>query len=213
MIYHIDDIAKDVRISLDMNCSSDMLAQINDTDTLSLNEIIKSKIIEGVKNVHCLAPAHLLDNDVSFSCKNNIYWKEKECGWIILPEDFMRFISFKMDDWSHAVYNALLPDSLEYKKQSSRFKGLRGTSQKPLCFIVPRPEGRALEFYSCKSTDAKISQSAYIPYPTIDDNGGITISERCYKSVIYNIASLVLMTIGEMEKSQFFNELSKTTLI
>ena len=43
-VYQIDKILEDVRVSLDMNSSSDTLAQVNDTDTLSLNDIIKSKI-------------------------------------------------------------------------------------------------------------------------------------------------------------------------
>ena len=209
-VYPIDIITRDVKTALDFNKSGSGLALLGDTDTLSLNEIIKSKIIEAVKNIHAVAPAHLLDSGNNFS--NNIYWKEGECGWIVLPEDFLRLVSFKMDDWDHAVYTASLPDSPEYKKQSSRFKGIRGTSQRPVCFITVRPEGKVLEFFSCKSDKAKLSQAVYIPYPIIDDNDGVSICERCYQAVIYNIASLVLTAIGEYEKSQTFNELTKTAL-
>lgn len=39
-VYHLDEIAKDVRIALDQNTTSDALREIGDVDTLSLNDII-----------------------------------------------------------------------------------------------------------------------------------------------------------------------------
>lgn len=209
-VYRIENIAKDVRIALDRNGSSAALADIGDVDTLTIDEIIISKIIEGIKHVHSTAPAYLLDGGYSFA--DSIYWKENECGWILLPDDFMRFVSFKMDDWSRPVYSCSTTDDIEYEKQSSRFKGLRGTSQKPLCFIAIRPEGRALEFYSSKSTDAEVEMATYLPYPQIESES-VKICSRCYDAVIYTIAALVLMTFGDAEKSNVFNELAKSSLI
>lgn len=208
--YTIENIAKDVRIALDRNGSSAALAEIEDVDTLTIDEIIISKIIEGIKHVHSTAPAYLLDGATSFA--GNVTWGDKESGWILLPNDFMRFVSFKMDDWSRPVYSCSTTDDIEYEKQSSRFKGLRGTSQKPLCFIAIRPEGRALEFYSSKSADAEVEMATYLPYPQIESNS-VKICSRCYNAVIYTIAALVLMTFGDAEKSNIFNELAKSSLI
>lgn len=209
-VYRIENIAKDVRIALDRNGSSAALAEIEDVDTLTIDEIIISKIIEGVKHVHSTAPAYLIDGATSFA--GSVNWEDKESGWILLPNDFMRFVSFKMDDWSRPVYNCSTTDDIEYEKQSSRFKGLRGTSQKPLCFIAIRPEGRALEFYSSKSTDAEVEMATYLPYPQIESDS-VKICSRCYNAVIYTIAALVLMTFGDAEKSNVFNELAKSSLI
>lgn len=209
-VYRIENIAKDVRIALDRNGSSDALADIGDVDTLTIDEIIISKIIEGVKHVHSTAPAYLLDGATSFA--GSVNWEDKESGWILLPNDFMRFVSFKMDDWSRPVYNCSTTDDIEYEKQSSRFKGLRGTSQKPLCFIAIRPEGRALEFYSSKSTDAEVEMATYLPYPMVESDS-VKICSKCYDAVIYTIAALVLMTFGDAEKSNVFNELAKSSLI
>lgn len=209
--YIIENIAKDVRIALDRNGSSAALADIGDVDTLTIDEIIISKIIEGIKHVHSTAPAYLIDGAISFA-GTVINWGDKESGWILLPNDFMRFVSFKMDDWSRPVYSCSTTDDIEYEKQSSRFKGLRGTSQKPLCFIAIRPEGRALEFYSSKSTDAEVEMATYLPYPQIESDS-VKICSRCYNAVIYTIAALVLMTFGDAEKSNVFNELAKSSLI
>ncbi len=210
-VYLIDDIAKDVRISLDMNVNSLPLSDVGDIDTLTMDEIIKSKIVDGVKIVHSEAPNYLLDGGYNFG--DAVYWAEKESGWVLLPEDFMRFVVFEMDDWDRAVFAASNVDGTEYDLQQSRFKGIRGTAQRPICFISIRPEGRVLEFYSCKSKEAKVSRAVYLPYPKIDAYGGIEICERCYSSVVYMIASLFLLTIGEFDKSKVMKELSKISLI
>lgn len=210
-VYLLDEIAKDVRIAIDQNMQSETLVDFGDVDTLSLNDIIKSKIVDAVKRIHSTAPSYLLDGGHNFG--DAIYWKELESGWCLLPEDFMRLVVFQMDDWERAVYHAISEDDEEYQKQSSRFKGIRGTPQKPVCAIAIRPEGRVLEFYSCKNTDAMVSKAVYLPYPKVDKDNGIQICERCYQAVIYTIASLVLITYGSADQSKALLELAKSTLI
>ena len=210
-VYLLDEIAKDVRIAIDQNMQSETLVDFGDVDTLSLNDIIKSKIVDAVKRIHSTAPSYLLDGGHNFG--DAIYWKELESGWCLLPEDFMRLVVFQMDDWERPVYHAISEDDEEYQKQSSRFKGVRGTPQKPVCAIAIRPEGRVLEFYSCKSTDAMVSRAVYLPYTKIDKDNGIQICERCYQAVVYTIASLVLITYGSADQSKALLELAKSTLI
>lgn len=210
-VYRLDEIAKDVRIAIDQNMSSDTLIGFDDVDTLSLNDIIKSKVTDAVKRIHSTAPAYLLDGGNNFG--DAIYWKELESGWCLLPENFMRLVVFQMDDWERAVYHAISEDDVEYKKQSSRFKGIRGTPQKPVCAIAIRPEGKALEFYSCKSENAMVSRAVYLPYPVIDEDDGIEICERCYQAVVYTIASLVLTTYGNADLSKALSDLAKSALI
>lgn len=210
-VYPLEKIAKDVRVALDQNKSSATLTEIGDLDTLSLDEIIQSKIAESVKRIHSEAPAHLLDGGYNFG--DAIYWGEHESGRVLLPEDFMRFVVFEMSDWARPVFTCTHTDDPEYKKQHSPFKGIRGTSARPICFISIRPEGRVLEFYSCKSENATVTRAVYIPYPKVDENGAIAICERCYDAVIYATASLVLITFGDTERSSVFNELAKSSLI
>ena len=202
MIYNIDKIMEDM--------TSEALVESGDIDTLALDEIIKSKILEAIQRVHMEAPPYLLENGHNFG--DAVYWKEMESGWVLLPSDFMRLVVFEMDDWEQAVYQAISTDDPEYEKQHSRFKGIRGTAQRPVCAIGIRPEGRVLEFYSCKSTDAKVSRAMYIPYPKIDEDNGVDICERCYNAVIYTAAGLTLLTCGETEKGNAVSELAQTFL-
>ena len=70
-----------------------------------------------------------------------------------------------------------------------------------------------MEFYSCKSNEAKVSRAVYIPYPRIDRYGAVEICQRCYDAVIYTIAALVLTTFGDAQKSSALSELAKSVLI
>lgn len=219
-VYSIEEIIRDVRIVLDLDKSNNSLILIHDTDALSINDIITSKITDAVKRIHITAPAYLLDGGHNLS--NSVHWKDgvgselqssPGTGWIQLPEDFMRLICFSMSDWSTIVYNAISTDDPLYKKQSSRFKGIKGNPQKPVCIIAVYPTGRVLEFYSCKNNNATVTMGVYIPYPKIDMYGSIEICERCYTAVIYTIAMLVSITLGENEKGNYFNELAKSSLI
>ena len=51
MVYKIEVVERDVRIAIDENKTSDQLISDEDIDTLSLNDIIRSKIVEAVRRV------------------------------------------------------------------------------------------------------------------------------------------------------------------
>lgn len=210
MVYKILQIARDVRIAIDENKTSEQLIATQDIETLSLEDIIRSKIEEAVRRVETAAPVHFLEEGHDFS--SGIYWNGDGSGWVLLPDDFMRLIAFRMSDWERTVYEAISVDDPLYAKQSSRYKGIRGNVQKPVCAIVNRAEGKALEFYACKDNTAMIVRAGYLPYPSIDANDGIDISQRCYEAVIYTIAALVAATYGDSEKTTNLNELSKTLI-
>lgn len=210
MIYQREAISGDVRVVLDRNNVSGNLFRVGDIDTLSIDEIIVSKIAESVRSVELLAPLHLLDSGENLD--GVVYWDGMNSGYCLLPDDFMRLLVFEMSDWERAVYTVYSDRDAVAKLQSSRFKGLRGTSEKPVCVLRMLPEGKALYFYSCKSDKAWVKQGIYLSYPSFDEDGGIKISERCYESILYMIGSKVCQTVGELEKSKLMLELSKTML-
>lgn len=201
---------REVRVALDQNMTSGQLLREEDADTLSLDDIVRSKIVEAVVRVHSNAPARLLEEGHNFG--DAVFWNDHESGWVLLPQDFMRLIVFEMSDWERGVYEAISPEDPRYALQRQRVKALRGTAQRPVCAIVTRPEGKALEFYSCKSEDAHVRRGVYLPYPKIDRNDGIEICERCHTAVVYAAASLVSMSLGETEKASALAEISNSAL-
>lgn len=210
MVYRIGEIARDVRIAIDENVISEPLIAEGDIDTLSLDEIIRSKILEGVKRVVSVAPVHMLEE--GHLLDSAVYWGDQGSGWTLLPDDFLRLLVFKMSDWERPVYNPITVADPQYALQHSRYKGVRGNPQKPVVAYVVRPEGKVLEFYSCKDESAYLQLGMYVPMPIIDDQDGIDLSKRCYEAVVYMAASLVLMTVGEGEKSKALSELATSLL-
>lgn len=210
MVYKIEVVEQDVRIAMDENKTSEQLITDGDIDTLSLNEIIRSKIEEAVRRVEAVAPAHLLEEGHVFG--DSIYWENDGCGWVLLPDDFMRLVAFRMSDWERTCYTAISANDPQYALQSSRYKGIRGNVQKPVCAIVNRAEGKVLEFFSCDSEEAYAKRASYIPYPEIDEDEGIDISERCYTAVVYTVASLVQTALGAYDRAEQFSALAKSIL-
>ena len=208
MIYPLGRITQDVRVCMDQNLTSDALFTDGDEETLNLDEIIRSKVLEAVRRVHMAAPYWLLEQGHNFGDDETdeevaVTWGTgamANTGYVYLPADFMRLVVFEMSDWERAVYTVISVDTPEYAKQRSRFGGIRGTAQRPVCAIGVRPGGRVLEFYSCKSDEATVQRAVYLPYPTIDENNGVDISERCYEAVVYTIAGLTITTCGEVER-------------
>lgn len=210
MVYKIEVVEQDVRIAIDENMTSEQLISDEDVDTLSLNDIIRSKIEEAVRRVESTAPVYLLEEGHTFG--DSVFWEGDGSGWTLLPDDFMRLIAFRMSDWERTCYHALSVDDVEYDLQSSRYAGIRGNVQKPVCAIVNRAEGKALEFYSCNSEEAYVKRASYIPYPEIDDSDGIDISERCYTAVVYTTASLVLTAYGATDQASSMSAMAKSIL-
>ncbi len=211
MLYGLEDIKRDVRVVLDENQVSDNMMQ--DIDTLSLNDVIVSKIEEAAKIVILNAPNYMLEPGHNFA--KTVAWASGQVGlgwgWTIVPDDFLRFVSFKMSDWDCVVYEAITADNPIYKLQKSRFAGIRGNIHKPICAIVMRPYGRTLEFYSCKGgKDVFVENAVYMPIPKIE-NEAVEICERCYRSTIYMIAAL---TAGNLDnnKIEYLMNLSNSLL-
>ncbi len=210
MEYNLADIVGDTKVALDLNVDSTPLADIGDVDTLALDEIIESKVAEAVRRVEETAPIHLLDKGKEIG--GTVVWNsDKSSGYIMLPDDFMRLVSFKMSDWHRPLFAAITPESPEYALQYSPFPGLRGNPQKPVCALVMHSDGMALEFFACKDDGQTVAQAQYIGMPEVKD-GKIEICPKCYRAVVYMAASLAAATINDSDKAAAMSALSEASL-
>lgn len=200
MIYTVKGIIADTRIAMNRDPKAPPLFD-SEPFTLQLDDIIKSNILDGVRKTHIEAALSCIDCGRNFDPDANEYasglhFDENNAGWMLLPSDFMRLLTFKMDDWETPVFETIDATSPLYALQRSRYSGLRGSPQRPVCALVARAEGLALEFYSCRSNRAKISKAIYLPFPSIDENEGVEISEQCYHAAIMEIAKLTKETLS-----------------
>lgn len=200
MTYEVDKLKEEIRIALDQNMNSAQLIATGDIDTLSLDQIIESKIPEAARVVLRDAPSYLLDGGVAFG--DSIEWFSRAGiggGYILLPEDFLRLVSFQMSDWSRAVTSAILEDDPFYELQSSRYPGVRGNPQKPVVALSQQPIGLVLEFYSCTGgADVYVKRATYIPTPTIS-SGQITFCEKLKPAIVYYAAYLTALSINQAD--------------
>lgn len=211
MEYNVTDIQRDVRIALNENDASDKLAEFGDVDTLSLDELIKSKIVDAVRAVELQAPLSLLDRGEPFAKK--IWWEDEVGvgkGYIQLPDDFMRLVTFQMSDWSHAVTTAITEESPLYARQGSRYGGIRGNPQNPVVAVIHHPTGLVLEFWSCMAGEGvSVHKARYIPIPRITSDDRIDISEKLVQSVVYYAAYLTAQSLGDGDSAGRMLTISK----
>ena len=207
MIYSVADLVREIRIALDENTSSNALEVLDDVDTLSLNELIDSKIEDAARLVVMEAPAVLLGTGKAFG--ETIGWDMQAgygSGHIVLPDDFLRLIVFQMSDWSMPVTLAIDETSPLYSRQRSRYAGVRGNPQRPVVAIVQQPIGNVLEFYSCEAGEhVYIKMARYAPLPkkyTLDDEEVIELPEKLIRPVVYYAAYLAALATQQAEQAK-----------
>lgn len=215
MVYQVERMLRDVYVSIDEAVSTPQCDIGRETLTaLGIDEIAESKLAEAVRRVVLSAPSRLLMPCGGELFGDSVSWSSDGCsGWVMLPDDYLRLVVFRMSDWERAVHDAVDVDSVEYALQRGRLRGLRGTPQRPVVAVVPRQEGAVLEFYSCRDTTATVEQALCMLEPRVDRCGGIEIPEKLYKSAVYLAGSLVLVTMGEDQAGAALADLSKSLII
>ena len=185
MEYLVSDIIDKVRIVMDETVN--VVSPLFDATALDLDTIIRQSLPDAVKAIHNTAPTHLLDGKIIASTPVN---NQDGSGCILLPDDFMRLIIFKLDGWKRPVVIPITDQHPDYILQKNKY--VRGGTDKPVCAITTNRSGKKiLEYYSLPGSYAThtISQALYIPVPEIIDNK-IDISPRVLSPVLYQCAAL-----------------------
>ena len=194
--YTISELTKEVRVALDENEVSTALIAANDTDTLTLDRIIRQKLADSARLLTVNAPGDMLDGGTDFPDTSKVItWHEGEdynWGHLMLPDDFLRLVIFKMDDWLRPVVSPILDSDPLYFPQKSKFSGVHGNVEKPVCAITTYPAGRAMEIFSCRPSDnAQIFVAKYMPEPSISgDPESISVSSKLRPAIVYYAAGL-----------------------
>ena len=196
MNYSVDTLVREARIAIDQNNNSTPLAALGDIDTLTLDEIIRSKVEDAARLVEESAAHYLLDAGKSFG--GSVLWESEPgygAGKINLPSDFMRLVTFRMSDWYLPVTEAITETDPLYPMQASRYAGVRGNPQQPVVAITHSDTGQVLEFYG-----VQVSVARYLALPKI--NGGyIDLCPKLVRAVVYRLASMTCAIIGASDLS------------
>ena len=212
--YNVSDIVKDVRTILELNVTSDWLTEVGDTETLSLDKLIKSKIEDGAYVVEMQASHRLLDGE-SFKDKG-ITYDGKGFGYIKLPKDFARLVIFQMNSWLVPVFEAVYPEDAAYPMLRSKYGCVSGNYEKPAVAITNNEDntniGLMLEFYTTRDMkNDTIAHAVYIPTPSIE-NDKVKLCYRLYRPRLYSIASLVALTYKDNDLYNAFQQTIKSLI-
>lgn len=233
-------IIKDVRVAMDENTSvapfTDSDGNTFDPDTLEMEEIIKSKIADGVNAVRSVAPLSKLE---PASIKSGEGWPvtwidgEKMIGEVPLPDDYLRMVMFKMSDWAHAATTPIAADSALYHQQFSKWKGVRGNPSRPnIAIATDTATGKnVLQFFSCDSTEATAelayikrcdgpsnqieidsAESKEIGSPTRPSLHMYEIEKAIYRAVVLKIAALVAAAYANGDMMNLMNTLAQEVI-
>lgn len=208
--YSEDTIVKDVRTAIDENTSynafTDTSGNILDTDTLEMDEIIRSKVADGLNAVRLQSPLSVLELTVA---SPEVTWlDESKCiGRVTMPADYLRLGIFKMSDWVMGVSECISVASPLYRQQFAEWKGVRGNPSRPVVAVSAETTNgcTALEFFSCDSTEA----TATLLYVTrTHKSTTYSIEKAIYRAVVLKIGALVMESYSNIEQAQQLNALS-----
>ena len=207
--YSVASLVEKVRIALDENATTTSLLT-GTVETLGLNAIIEQKIAHAARQITERAPSHLLDGGKAFA--ESLTWPSGTVGsgyaYASLPDDFMRLVVFQMSDWARPVVNAINDNDPRYFLQKSKFSGIKGNTEKPVCAITTHSTGKVMEFYSCSGgSGVTVKTARYLAYPEAKISNEVLVYDLCPKlfdAIIYQTAGLVAMTYKDAISGTLF---------
>ncbi len=173
--------------------------------TNPLDLLISALLDEAAKNTLMMSPFHVLEPTISEETDGvaDIIDELGETGYVEMPENFLRLISFKMNDWDRPVNIPVLNTSTEYMMQKSKY--VRGGVSKPVVSINWKIDAgetasriKVLEYYSVPvDSDHAIEHFLYIP-ETIAEN----VQSNLRDVMTWICAAKILQITGQFDLSQ-----------
>lgn len=151
---------------------------------------------DGVKRLLMIIPPYI-PTPASFldqtSTGGSVAFADNKSGYVPLPDDYLRLVSFKMDCWSRAVTSAISEFDPLYAKQGNEY--LRGTHTKPV--VVFRNDsdlGRILEYYSVTEGQHGAERGLYLASCVAEE-----LEDDLVDPLSWLVAGQILSTVGEFD--------------
>lgn len=190
----VNELIREVRIALDENAVQTEYMEEN-ADNLELDDIIRAKLPEAVRDVTEAASVELLEPVVM----TTEVATTDGGGTLTVPEDFLRIVSLKMEGWNRSVTTIAGEGSDIDLMQRNRYS--RGTAMKPVCVMSHDASGnKVIEYFGASSG---VERALYMPLPKIE-NGVLPISRLLRQAIVRRTAGLVLLSRGETELASAF---------
>lgn len=132
-------------------------------------------------------------------------------GYILMADDFLRFVSLRLAHWSRPVTTLTEPDSDEALRQSSRWG--RGTPEKPRAMLDYDADGNLILRYwtaakESSDYDHTLQALNYIPKAMVgNDTVTCAMKDEAERMVIYRAASIFFEGKKEPDTAEKFRNI------
>ena len=114
-------------------------------------------------------------------------------GYVPLPDDFLKLVSFKMDNWVRSVTEAITENHPLYKRQS--YEALRGSFRKPVAvYRTKNGTGKVLDYYSVQSGEHDLDHGLYLASKVAEE-----LDEVLIDPLSWLVAYTILDSVGELD--------------
>lgn len=217
----LSKIKQDVRVILYRNEGYDPLTDVEgmeNIDNLKVEELVDTLIGVAVDKVYALAPAWMLgeiastiDTGDGDEAGGSIGWNDDEDEYAsiaVAPNDMLRIVMVKLPKWKKPVTDMTSFDDALYAEYRSEFEGVRPTTLYPAVAVGPNwnGDGVRIEAYpkgASQEGSAKPSVRYIRKFDAAQDIAGdeVNLAGRVYYSVLYYIASLFYVSLGDKTRA------------
>jgi hypothetical protein len=171
----------------------------------STDFVIRTAPDQMVSSLSKLGGNHFTDGEM---VQSRVIINQDGSGYYVLPVDFVRLISFKLDSWSRPIFDLINNKDPRYNLQKNRVR--RGNKYQPIGALIPfaaylDEEKRenvhnvnlAIEFFSTDDMRDTVSNFIYIPKTLAED-----ISENLLDPVSWECASRCLHVLRRYDEAK-----------
>ena len=170
-----DEIISKVKAIMNEIGEEETNSSLLDEDTIKIDQYIESCIGDALAMIVLKSAIPVNPKKGTSNPVNN----NDGTGYIVLPDDFLKLIAFKMEGWKRTVSEAFPLDSEKAKQQSNEYT--RGGNNKPVCVLSYSPEGKkVLEYYSVTGSNHTVSVFVY--EASYEPSSGINMESSTGKS-------------------------------
>ncbi len=163
-----------------------------DCGVLTLRERFDAIVTEVATKVVEELPVEWIETVRSFADAPFLHNTDEGSGTVLLPNSFLRLVSFRLEGWQRTLHMAGSLDDELYRLQQQSVQALRGSDARPCCFLTMGPSGLSLIYFCspeqtisdvCRHPTRRIAEALYIPIPNIDSDGAIELPRLAISSV------------------------------
>lgn len=190
MTFEIKEIVKKVLHLLDEN--EEILQEKIEFGIAGTNlaELIPDIVLEVAPQ--CILEADTQNLNESIEADVEVEWEGPGRGRVLLPNDFLRLVSFRMSDWKRSLTRFMDYGSEAYQLRFFPAKGRAGIRKSPAAAICREGTHAWLEFIGSTDPGAYAERFSYIPRPEISQDGHIWLPQSLLPEIVRASANYLL---------------------